>query len=313
MSYTGERKYNLTDFFGNYFGNFGRLLVANLLFCLPLAVFVGGLMLVAQLASGVSIFLVFMLIPLMSPFFAGLTNVCRKLTATRSVRPVKDFFSGLKSNWLFFLVNSILVYIFTVSIWASVQLFRGMGMSMEIIAFIITIVLTAILFICVELSAVVMAVSVDLKFTEIIKNSFILVLKGFTNHLKTLFSLFFAVTLVYSLVVLIREPITLSVILGLFTLTVLPTLMMYIIVYNSYQTVERLVIKPYEQQKKDEPVRQLDLRQDESLTIEDLEPLAKGDPEEYVFLNGKTIKRKTVLRMIEVRKNNVKNRELTDV
>ena len=31
--------------------------------------------------------------------------------------------------------------------------------------------------------------------------------------------------------------------------------------------------------------------------------LAKGDPEEYVFLNGKTVKRKTVIKMIEVRKN----------
>ena len=42
---------------------------------------------------------------------------------------------------------------------------------------------------------------------------------------------------------------------------------------------------------------------DEKLTVEELEPLAKGDPEEYVFLNGKTVKRKNIIKMIEVRKN----------
>ena len=313
MSNPGERKYNLTDFFGNFFGNFGRILLSNLLFCLPLAVFVGLLFLIGSFAGGVSIFLIFMVIPLMSPFFAGLTNVCRQLTARRTIRPLKDFFSGIRQNWLFFLVNSILVYLFTLSIWASVMFFRENLGSAEAISFLVTTILTAVLFICVELSAVVMAVSVDLRFTEIIKNSFILVLKGFANHLKTLFSLFFAVTLIYSLVVLIREPLPLVIILGILTLAFLPTLMLYIIVYNSYQTVERLVITPYLQQHQNDPVSKVDSHAEDALTLEELEALAKGDPEEYVFLNGKTVKRKTVLKMIEVRKSRAVSTELTDI
>ena len=43
-------------------------------------------------------------------------------------------------------------------------------------------------------------------------------------------------------------------------------------------------------------------KKDELLTVEDLLPLSEGDPEEYVFLNGKTVKRKTVQKMIEVKK-----------
>jgi len=75
-------------------------------------------------------------------------------------------------------------------------------------------------------------------------------------------------------------------------------------VYNSYQTVEKLVIKPYQQQESEKIQNRIDKENDEKLTIEELEPLAKGDPEEYVFLNGKTVKRKYILKMIDVRKNN---------
>lgn len=313
MPYPAKRKYNLTEFFGNFFANFGRLMIVNILFSIPLAAFVGVLFLIGSQGGGVSFLLVFMLIPLMSPFFAGLTNVCRKLTSVGKVRPIKDFFSGIASNWLFFLVNSVFLYIFSMSVWASAQFFRGMEMSIELVAYLITIILTAILFIFVELSAVVMAVSVELKFTEIIKNSFVLVIKGITNHLKTLFSLMFALTLVYSLVLLVREPIALSIIFGVLMVTVLPAFLMYIIVYNSYQTVEKLVILPFSKEQKQAAESALEKAADEALTIEDLEPLAKGDPEEYVFLNGKTVKRKTILKMIEVRKNSAKINEAADI
>ena len=79
---------------------------------------------------------------------------------------------------------------------------------------------------------------------------------------------------------------------------------MYIIIYNSYQTVDKYIIVPFSEEAKRARQKELDKQRDEELTIEDLESLAEGDPEEYVFLNGKTVKRKTVLRMIEVRKNN---------
>lgn len=311
MPYTANRKYNLTEFFGKFFSNFGRLMIVNLFFSVPLAALLGLLYLIAIQGNGVSFLLAFMLIPLMSPFFAGLTNVCRKLTASGKVRPVKDFFSGIASNWLFFLINSVFLYIFSMSVWASSQFFRGMEMSIELIAYLVTVILTAILFVFVELSAVVMAVSVELKFTEILKNSFVLVIKGLTNHLKTLFSLMFAFCVVSSLL-LLRDPIAIAVILGILMVTILPTFLMYIIVYNSYQTVERLVILPFEQQKKNASDNTIDKAQEDALTIEDLEPLAKGDPEEYVFINGKTVKRKTILKMIEVRKNSAKTDEVTD-
>ncbi len=302
MSVTGSRKYSLSDFFSGYFSNYGRLLLSNLLFCIPLAVFIGILVLISQFVENLSWFIIFLLIPFMSPFFAGLTNVCRKLTAEKAVRPVKDFFSGIKDNWLFFLINSILLYALTSGMFVMLALNRQAD-SGAVTFYLIIISLTSLLFVLIEFSALTMSVSVELGFADIFKNSILLVGKGIVNHLKTLFALLFVAFFMYSIAALINSFIPLLVVYGILCLLSLPTLIMYIIVFNSYQTVDKYVISPFSQESRREEQKRLDKQKDEELTIEELEPLAAGDPEEYVFLNGKTVKRKTVIKMIEVRKN----------
>ena len=307
MAKFGKRKYNLTDFFSNYFNNFGRMLLANLFFCIPLAGFSTGLYFLMMKNNGISIFLVLLLIPLMSPFFAGLINSLRKLTAEKKVHPVKDFFGGIKQNWKFFFVNSIMLYLFSAGLWLSIEYIKSNPGNTLFIIYMILMCLADLIFILVELSAVVMAVTVDIKFPELVRNSFILIVNGFTNHLKTLLTLLFAAAVIYSIAALINNPIISLIVLGVLMLTIIPSMVLYIIVYNSYQNIEKHVIDPYLEEKKHEQKLSLQKAEDEKLTIEDLQPLAIGDPEEYVSLNGKTIKRKTVVKMIEARRNSIES------
>lgn len=303
MTDTVERKYGLGDFFANFMGNIGRLILVNIMFCVPLAAFSGILWLISG-GKNINIFLLFLLIPFMSPFFAGAVNVCRKVSSDKKVRPIKDFFGGIKDNWKFFLVNSVLLYILSVSVWAVSNYFSKQESSFSTIVFLIIMIVTSLLFVFIDLSAIVMAVSVELGFAEIIRNSIVMIMSGFANHLKTMLSLIFTASVVYSIVVLTGEPFVSLIILGVIIVTLLPITVTYIIVYNSYQTVEKLVIKPYQKQESERIQNRIEKENDEKLTIEELEPLAKGDPEEYVFLNGKTVKRKYILKMIDVRKNN---------
>ena len=37
----GKKKYSLAEFFSGYFDNFGNMLLVNLFYCIPLAVFSG--------------------------------------------------------------------------------------------------------------------------------------------------------------------------------------------------------------------------------------------------------------------------------
>lgn len=306
MSYTKQRKYGLGDFFSNYMGNFGKLLIVNIMFCVPLAIFC-GILVIIMMTRGVNIFEIFLLIPLMSPFFAGLINVCRKLTADGEFRTVKDFFEGIRDNWKFFAVNSVFLYILSVSIWASVNYFANNESNLQTVSYLVVMIITSVLFIFAELSAVVMAVSVELKAVEIVKNSFIMVLGGFTNHLKTFMSLLFTASLIYSVAALTGNAVVSFSIICVLTVTIIPALIIYIIVYNSYQNIERIVIDPYLKNQKEEKLTQIQKEQEDKLTVEDLEPLSKGDPEEYVFFNGKTVKRKNIIKMIEVRKSKGEN------
>ena len=90
---------------------------------------------------------------------------------------------------------------------------------------------------------------------------------------------------------------------GVLTVTVLPAMIMYIISYNSYQTIEKHIILPYSKEVQMEKQAKLEKEKEDAMTIQELEPLSKGDPDEYILFNGKTVKRKVILQMIEVRKN----------
>ena len=302
MSDTKTRKYNLADFFTNYFTHFGSLWVVNLLFCVPLAIYIGTAILLTHLFGELNWFLLFLIVPLMSPFFAGLTNVCRKLTANQGLSPVRDYFSGIRQNWLFFLLNSFLLYALIAGVFVIAALNRETGGNGAVFAYMIIMLLTSLVFILMDFSAIVMAVSVDIGYADILKNSLMLIGKGFVNHLKTLFALLFVGFLLYTTVALLQNFVVSMIVIGVLTLLCLPTLLMYVITYNAYQTIEKIIILPYSAQQQKVKRLQEVQKQDEQLTLADLEPLAQGDPEEYVFLNGKTVKRKTVLKMIEVKR-----------
>lgn len=302
MSDTNTRKYNLADFFTNYFAHFGQLWLVNLLFCIPLAVYIGAVVLLTNVFGELNWFLLFLIVPLMSPFFAGLTNVCRKLTANQGLSPVRDYFSGIRRNWLFFLVNSLFIYALIAGMFVIIALNRETGGNGAVFAYMIIMLITSLAFILMDFSAVVMAVSVDIGYADVIKNSLTLIVKGFVNHLKTLFALLFISFLLYTTVMLIQQFVVSMVVIGVLTLLFLPTLLMYTITYNAYQTIEKYIILPYSTEQQRVKRLQEEQKKDEQLTLEDLTPLADGDPEEYVFLNGKTVKRKTVLKMIEVKK-----------
>ncbi len=302
MSGSTSRKYGFSDFFTSYFSNFGWMLIVNLMFCVPLAVFIGGLVLLAKTQGEVSWFVIFLLIPLMSPFFAGLTNVCRKLVSEGRVRPVKDFFRGIKDNWLFFLINSIFFYALTSGMFIIISINREAGGG-PVLVYLIIMALTSLAFLMMEFSALVMAASVDIGFTDIIRNSLVLITKGIANHLKTIFALLFLSFMLYTIAVSIPSMVVLLIVFGVLTAVLLPTLVTYIVVFNSYQTIEKHVIKPFQAEADKLHQQRIEKEKEDSLTVEELLPLSKGDPEEYVFLNGKTLKRKTILKMIEVREN----------
>ena len=299
----GKRKYSLADFFSGYFDNFGKMFAVNLFYCIPLTVFSVLLFAVFYFMGEMNLFGMFLLIPLMSPFTGGMMYVCRKLTAKDEISPWKDFISGTAQNWKFFLINGIIVYIVSAGLYITFSYFRENLDKPFVILYIILSLLTAVLFLFIELSMTTMAVSVELKISEILKNSVMLVVGGIVHHLKTLLSLLFVLSLITALMMVSGSWTIFFIILGVLMVLFLPAMVAYICVYNSYHTVEKSVIIPYMEQSR--LIKEKQEREDtkNNVTIEELEVLSKGNKDEYVSLNGIMVKRSTVIKMLETKKS----------
>ena len=287
----GQRKYGLTDFMKGYFDSIGKVTLANLLYCIPLAVFLGIIMLVFKLTGEMNLFGLFLIVPLMSPFTAGLMYICRKLTARQQIKPYGDFIKGIKENWKFFSVNGVIVYIVSLGLYITFAYFRENLDKPIVIFYLIMSLIAGLFFMFVELSLVTMAVTVDLKMSEMLKNAVMLV------------TLLFIIAVVTSVLMMSNSWLIFFIVLGVMTILFLPVLMSHICIYNSYQTIEKAVIKPYAEEKRKSDIKKELAENEKAITIEELEILSKGDKNEYVSLKGRMVKRSTVIKMLETKKN----------
>ena len=299
----GQRKYGLADFTTRYFENIGKVTLANLLYCIPLAVFLGVIFLIFGLTGEMNLLGVSVVIPLMSPFSAGLMYISRKLTAKQEIKPYKDSIHGIRENWKFFTVNGIIVYIVSLGLYVTFAYFRENLDKPIVIFYLIISLIAGLFFLFMELSMVTMAVSVELKVSELLKNAVMLVTVGIVQHLKTLVWLLFIIAVITSVLLMSNSWTIFFVVLGAVTVLFLPVLMSYICVYNTYQTVEKAVIKPFAEEKRVLDAKKQLAESEKSITVEELEVLSKGDKDEYVSLRGRMVKRSTVIKMLETKKN----------
>ena len=297
MEKNKKRKYSLSDFFLGYFENIGKLTIVNVLFCLPIGLYLFILLLLNS-ASLVSIAVIFLIIPFMSPFFGGMFYVCSKVTRKEKISPFKDFFKGIKSNFLFSLLNSIIIYIIGFGLNITFSYYHtGLEGAMMIMLFVFSL-LFLVFFISFENSFLTMMVTVDISLGELIRNSVLLVVGGFFGHIKTILSFSLIAIILYSVFVFAgTNTILIASIAALLTLIILPVLCSYIVVYNSYQTIEKQIITPYEENaRKEEEKKKADTV---SFDRDELIDLAKGDPDEFIFVDGRMIKRRSVIKMLE--------------
>ena len=290
-------QYSFSRFFFNYFDNLGSLTLINLFMCIPLFAFAAVMWFVSQNLGYVSGFIVLAAIPLMSPFYAGAFYVSSRLTRREDVS-FKDFIKGMKQNWISFLINSIFVYIITAGLYITFSFYRGgFGNPAIMCAFVVSLIFT-LFFLFFEFGLMTMLVTVDIKISDALKNSVILVAGGLSEHCKALVSLLLVFFAVYSSLALSGGALAAIIILSVMCLLFLPMLSAYIVVYHVYRAVERIVISPFEERHPKSVKPENDAA--ETISQEKLAELSVGDPEEYVYLNGRMIKRKFVVKMLEV-------------
>lgn len=300
MSSKKNRKYTLVDFFSGYFENIGSLTLVNLIFCLPLTIILSIMFFLNN--TGINnIFVSFLLIPLMSPFSGGLFYICKKTVREEKISPLRDFLYGIRLNALYFFLDSVIVYVIVIGLYISFSYYRtGLEGMIMIVSFIFSLIFL-LFFISFQNNIMTMIVSVKLNFGEILKNSVLMVMGGFFYQIKNILSFSLIAIIMYSVCVFAGNIFVIAVVLIIPIFLFLPVFSCYIIVFNTYQPIEKQVIIPYENEysKTSDPVSSISSGED----LDELEKLSKGDPDEFVFYKGKMIKRRTVRRILEVHKN----------
>lgn len=297
-----EKNSALVDFLANVLTeNLKTLILTNLLLDIPLVIIAGIIALISYFLGGIYVFIVMLVIPLLAPFSAGVFYIVRNITKGEKIKIAEQFKRGIKDNAFQFFIQGIIHYLVFSGFYVAFEFYRNDLSNPLIISALVSSIIVALIYIFMAFNMGMMTVTVKLRSIDIFKNSLLLSFMAIVQNLKTLLALVFIFALVFSLIILISN-ITIEIcVLAALVLIILPTLIFLVIGYNSYPAIKRFVIDSKTEKKPQEEKKTVVLPQ---LTAEELEEYAEGDPDEYVYVDGKMVKRATVLKMLEKIKQN---------
>lgn len=319
--YQERKKFGFELLLSNLRKNFGRMMLVNLIFALPLFASVAvSWVLYRYLIPVVTIAFPVVFIIAM-PFYPGVV-VCARYFS-QNIRPesiIKTYFKAVKENALKFLLCGVFMYLAFVGCYYGVGMYSSMASYISWMFYIILffMILISVFFVFLFYALPLMTVSFDLKFKDIYKNSALMTFGELKNN-------FFAtIGVVAYLAVFLMPVIIISYLASVLPVeTVKWMLMGYIalafgvlipsqcsmIISNYLYPNMRAVISgddisygntsaPAPNLKSFDEEEKLQLEVDSSDDLS-LEQLRQGDAEDYVFYRGKMIKRKILLNNLE--------------
>lgn len=304
-----KTKLGITRFFTGYFQNFHKLLLANVLFAVPLLIFGGGFYLL-NTVTNLNLSFVYMLpIIFVFPFFSGVTVITRNIVKGEENIPVfKLFIKTVKDNFKQFLVHGFFLYFAVFFCYSSVTIYWNLAKQNGIFFFlfgIVTIISVAMLFMFYYIPA--MTVTFDLSLNDIYKNAFLMSFGELKNNFFStlgLFLLFIFCATVFFTASNATALIILTIILIVF---IIPSTASYIMNFYVYKGMESIITNKSEksaeiqdkiQQEKIKNAKKNNVEiAKEILDFSNVDLDEKKDGEEYLYFNGKMIKRRVLIDM----------------
>ena len=304
-----RKKLGFEILLSKFCSNFGRLLLVNLLFFIPLALSMCLSVIVYKyLLHIVPISLLMFIIP-SSPFFAGVMVLTRDIyKGERPDSVLKAYFGAVKENGLKFLLAGVLLYIASVGCWFSIAIYSAMMSAGWVFGVLLLFaVLIAMFFMFMFFGLFVIIPTFELRFKDALKNSALMTFGELKKNFFLLLSiiLYLVVALIpivfiFNLGGTLAVNIVRTLLMAFFSFAMLMLIPAQIGFFLNYFLYDNLVSvmgeKPSEEEKKDRETLRAENNQkfaeELSESEEDIEKLLKGDEEGYVFYKGKMIKRK---------------------
>lgn len=296
--------------FSKLFRNFHRLMLTNLLFAVPIAAFTALFYWISQLLpvteEQARLVLLLALIPIF-PFYAGVVKVTIKIASGEEKTPVfRSFISGVRENFLRFLVHGAVLYVAVVFSYVSFNIYLKLISANAIFMgpLIITIlIMLLLLFMFFYLPA--MTVTFDIPMRYIYKNSFLMSYGELKKNFTALLGLFFLTVISMTLLIAcygsrIAVVIVTVLLLALFV----PAIAAFIIHAAIYERMYAMITdKSTQTQAVNEKIR-AQTKPDKTQTRAEFLAMVRGfeldesiPDDEYVYFNGKMVKKSVIKKL----------------
>ena len=308
---TERKKFTFENLVSIYFRKFYKIFFTNLLFAVP-TVAVGVILyfLTKPLGEILSLVISMLTVVICYPLYAGVTLVTRNLGRGEDVKVSESFLGGIADNYKKFLVHSIILYfILTIGIF-SFTFYSRMAVALGGIMYVllITMILIALWIMFMFYYVPLMTVTFDLSLKNIYKNSALMAIGELKVNFVTLFSvLIFTAICATPLIFSAGNAVAVIVITAVMLIAVYPASYSLITGFFIQDTMMMMVTgrgdEVHDIKSTEEKLAKLRNETKDDLENIDIEKV-KNSREEYIFHNGKMIKRTTILEMMKEKENN---------
>lgn len=302
--------------FGGLFYSFPKLVLTNLLFGVPLAAFcalfwalssIGGLP-----PAAVELIRLLAVIPVF-PFYAGVVQVCAHLVrGDKDVKVFSHFVTAVKENLARFLVHGIVLFLVIVFSFLSIRFYASqIGDNPAMFAPMIISILVALAFLFMFFYLPSMTVTFDIPMKSIYKNSFLMSFGELKKNLLAVLGLFLLFIIVSTfLFACMGNAVAIIIVSAIMAIAIVPAVATYLIDSAVYERMYAMVVdntaavrqveqKIQDAQQKNAP-KKFDsdgIKREFNEKLKSFEIDENADGDEYIFFEGRMIKRSVLLRM----------------
>lgn len=299
---TMEKKMRAVEFFSLYFKSFKYILLSNLMFFVPVLLTAAVEYGLYKIFGGTNIFILAFSAVILNPFFAGVTLVTRYICEKKEFSVTEAFFRGIKENWLKFLLYGIVTYSVFIVSYFSISLYYSGTKNNSL--FWVPLVITAVIALFVLFSsyyANIMTVTVDIRVKDILRNCALFSFGELKNNVFVTLGLIIMAAVMYTLFILLYDPIVFLIVSIILIALILPATFQYIITFYVYDDMVAILDVSAKEKKKE---KNESVPKKPVVNKEEAEEISRLIPEgndEYVFHNGRMIKRSVLEEMYKDR------------
>ncbi len=300
----------LANTIGTLFKNLPKLLLVNLLFSLPLAASIAAFWAVEQIFGISSVFIILLSVIPAFPFYAGVVQVTAHIVrGDEEISVVSDYFSGIKDNFLGFLIHGIIFYAAAVICCFSVSLYiNNLSKSWIFYIFLGVSVIIALVFLFAFFYIPPMTVTFNISMKNIYKNSFLMSFGELKHNIIAVFGLAVVAAVCATILMCCTARTAVIIATAVLLLFILPSLVSFVINASVYKPMYNIIVdgdsvsksidKKIEN-RKTAPNQNIDEAAAKQISdeLKKLEIDENADGDEYIFFNGKMIKRSVLIKM----------------